>query len=176
MSLVVLLRRGGDLASGVALRLRRSGFRVLISELAQPLAVRRLVSFAEAVYSGRINVEGCIARRVKNPQNTSLVAQIMADGQIPVLINPSVVAAHGRIGDLLESGQIIAEVIGQTVAAPFKGVLRGLIHPGMHVKKGLKSEDVDPRVCALVSDKSLAVAGGVLEAILSSLLAFMPSG
>jgi len=50
-------------------------------------------------------------------------------------------------------------------------VLRGLIYPGLHVSKDMKIGDVDPRddahACYLVSDKSLAVGGGVLEAILS---------
>jgi xanthine dehydrogenase accessory factor len=49
--------------------------------------------------------------------------------------------------------------------------LRGLIHPGIQVKAGMKIGDLDPRadprLCSLVSDKSLAVGGAVLEAILS---------
>jgi xanthine dehydrogenase accessory factor len=50
-------------------------------------------------------------------------------------------------------------------------VLRGLLHAGFHVTAGQKIGDVDPRddpsYCTMVSDKSLAIAGGVLEAILS---------
>jgi xanthine dehydrogenase accessory factor len=50
-------------------------------------------------------------------------------------------------------------------------VLRGLLHPGLEVLTGMKIGDVDPRsdsrYCRMVSDKSLAVGGGVLEAILS---------
>ena len=57
------------------------------------------------------------------------------------------------------------------ITSPFRGVLRGLIHPGLHVTRGLKIGDVDPRddpeLCNLVSDKALAIGGGVLEAILS---------
>jgi xanthine dehydrogenase accessory factor len=55
---LVLLRGGGDLASGVAARLYRSGIGVIIVELPQPRAIRRLVSFAEAVYAGAVEVEG----------------------------------------------------------------------------------------------------------------------
>jgi len=59
------------------------------------------------------------------------------------------------------------------ILSPFKGVLRGLIHPSVQVVKGMKIGDVDPRgdasACYLVSDKSLAVGGGVLEAILIKL-------
>jgi xanthine dehydrogenase accessory factor len=79
--------------------------------------------------------------------------------------------AHAEIGDHLEAGQPVAEVAGQVVLAPFRGVLRGLLYPGLFVKRGTKIGDVDPRdnprYCKLVSDKSLAIGGGVLEAILS---------
>ena len=61
----VLIRGGGDLATGVALRLHRSGIKVVISELAQPLAVRRTVSFSEAVYEGSHTVEGVTARLIE---------------------------------------------------------------------------------------------------------------
>ena len=52
MPALILIRGAGDLASGVALRLHRSGLNVVMTELAQPLAVRRTVSYAEAVYEG----------------------------------------------------------------------------------------------------------------------------
>jgi hypothetical protein len=54
MPSVILIRGGGDLATGVALRLIRSGLRVVVTEIPQPLAVRRTVSFAEAVYAEQI--------------------------------------------------------------------------------------------------------------------------
>ena len=63
---LVLLRGGGDLATGVALRLYRAGIQVVIAELDQPLAVRRSVSFAEAIFEGQHTVEGVGARRVTN--------------------------------------------------------------------------------------------------------------
>jgi xanthine dehydrogenase accessory factor len=78
-----------------------------------------------------------------------------------------------QIGDILEPGQAVAEVGGITVAAPFRGVLRGLLQSGLAVQKELKIGDIDPRadpgLCRLVSEKALAVGGGVLEALLSSL-------
>ena len=49
MKHLILLRGGGDLASGVALRLHRVGFQIVITELEKPLAVRRTVSFSEAI-------------------------------------------------------------------------------------------------------------------------------
>ena len=58
--MLVLIRGGGDLASGVAVRLHRSGFQVVITELAHPRVVRRSVAFAEAVFDGHAEVEGVI--------------------------------------------------------------------------------------------------------------------
>jgi xanthine dehydrogenase accessory factor len=76
-----------------------------------------------------------------------------------------------QIGDHVEAQQPVVAVSGQTVTAPFKGVLRGLLHEGLEVHQGEKIGDVDPRndpvFCTLVSDKSLAIGGAVLEAILS---------
>lgn len=81
---LIVIRGGGDLASGVALRLRRVGFPVLILELPQPLMVRRTVSFAEAIYAGDWNVEGVTARVVSPDQFQAA----MDLGEIPVLVDP----------------------------------------------------------------------------------------
>jgi xanthine dehydrogenase accessory factor len=62
-------------------------------------------------------------------------------------------------------------VNGHEVRAMFDGVLRGLIHPSVRVTKGLKIGDLDPRDvdrhCFTISEKSLAIGGAVLEAILA---------
>ena len=83
--LPVLLRGGGDLATGVALRLHRAGFSPIITEIAAPLAVRRRVSFSEAVYDGQAIVEGVRAERCAG-QGEVLAA--IARGVVPVLIDP----------------------------------------------------------------------------------------
>lgn len=82
---VVVLRGGGDLASGVALRLHRSGIRVLITELPRPLAVRRLVSFCSAVYQGEVVIEG--VRGVLLTDDSDLPA-VLQRGDVPVLVDP----------------------------------------------------------------------------------------
>lgn len=259
MAALILIRGGGDLASGVALRLHRAGLKVLISELDQPLAVRRSVSFAEAVYEGQITIEGVTGRFVKREQ----VESTLDAGEIPVLVDPDAVVltelpiqivvdgrltkhppaplpvsiplhiglgpgfhagvnchaivetrrshtlgrvswngttqpdsgqpegdprrvlrapiegqlvGYAQIGDHLEESDLIAEVQSSIenrkskIVSPFKGMLRGLIRPGLHVTAGLKIGDVDsrsdPQMCYLVSDKALSIGGGVLEAIL----------
>jgi len=83
---IVLIRGGGDLASGVALRLFRAGIQVLITELPEPLAVRRAVSFSQAVYDGQIQVEGILARRA---QDASDALSLLAARTIPVLVDPT---------------------------------------------------------------------------------------
>ena len=74
------------------------------------------------------------------------------------------------IRDHVEAGQAVAYVGDTPVIATLTGTLRGLLAGGTHVTKGLKCGDIDPRDevshCETVSDKGLAVAGGVLEAIL----------
>jgi xanthine dehydrogenase accessory factor len=79
---------------------------------------------------------------------------------------------HAQIGEAIQPGQLIATVNGHGIRAPFAGVLRGLVHANVSVTPGFKVGDLDPRGqvshCFTISDKSLAVGGGVLEAILAS--------
>ncbi len=262
MTIKVFILGGGDLASGVALRLFRSGLQVIITELLEPIMVRRLVSFGEAMYRGEFTVEGVTAQRIEKPSD---ILQILSKNMIPVINLPSeiledvikqeapvvlvdarmrkqppefdndiamlviglgpgfiaglnchavvetqrghclgrviwqgeplgdtgvpekvqhyaaervlrspadgVLEASSVIGDHVIPDQIIAHVNDEPVLAPFKGVLRGMVHNGLHVYKGMKIGDVDPRddprYCRLVSDKSLSIGGAVLEAIFS---------
>lgn len=73
------------MATGVAHRLARSGFQVLLTETARPLAVRRAASFCEAVYEGSMTVEGMTARLV---ENLDLAPALWERGQLPLMIEP----------------------------------------------------------------------------------------
>ena len=79
-----------------------------------------------------------------------------------------------EIGDLVVKDEIVAEVDQMPVKAGVSGKIRGLLPDGTPVCAGMKSGDVDPRGESvnefLVSDKALAVAGGVLEAVLHFLI------
>lgn len=91
-----------------------------------------------------------------------------------VLRAPADGHVHSRaaIGDPVQEGAVIAQIDGAPIVAPFDGVLRGIVHPSVLVHTGMKIGDLDaraePRYCFTISEKSLAVAGGVLEAILTS--------
>ncbi|MCD4691252.1 hypothetical protein K8S17_07310, partial [bacterium] len=61
---LIVIRGGGDLGTGVAVRLARSGYRVVVLEAAEPAVVRRRVAVAEAVFAGRARVEDVTAECV----------------------------------------------------------------------------------------------------------------
>ncbi len=262
---LVLIRGAGDLASGIALRLHRCGFPVVMTEIAQPLAVRRTVAFAQAVFDGACRVEEVAGRRcsideaiavtaagavavIVDPGGDAITAlrppvvvdAIMAKhntgtritdaplvvalgpgftagvdchavvetnrghdlgrviwqgsaetdtgmpGELPgigkrvsrVLRAPAAGHVIGRvaIGDRVAEGETVATIRAgdmdlAAIAAPFAGVVRGLIHPDVTVSSGMKIGDLDPRAdaayCYTTSDKSLAIGGGVIEAILA---------
>ncbi len=260
----VVVRGGGDIATGVVWRLVHAGFPVVVTELAVPLTVRRTVAVSSAILADNIEIEGMVAERARgaaaafelartgsvavvvspelpDPTNlpgveiTALVdarlAKINIDTAIddaPTVIGlgpgftagldcdavvetnrghhlgrviwhgqaeldtgtPGVVGGHGaervlrspadgraewlvRIGDTVSESQVLGTVAEHEVTAPFDGVVRGLITPGVRVGVGLKIGDVDPRcdrrTCHEISDKALAVGGGVVEAVLTRL-------
>jgi xanthine dehydrogenase accessory factor len=229
-----------------------------MTELQAPLAVRRTVSFAEAIYEGRTTVEDLVGRKVQDPTDMLAILQVLASNHVAVLVDPDgtcaralrpmaiidgrmtkrppealqheallyiglgpgfvaalnchavvetqrghalgrpiwngatledtsvpdgderrilrapadgVLESTSHIGQQMEQGATIAAIGGVVITAPFAGILRGLLRPGTSAVKGMKIGDIDsrgdPRVCELVSDKSLAVGGGVLEVLLA---------
>lgn len=84
-NLIVLIRGAGEMASGVAWRLFQSHFNILLTEIPQPLAVRREVSFCEAVYEGQKKVEGVEAVLITSEDD---VRKIWASQRIPLVIDP----------------------------------------------------------------------------------------
>jgi xanthine dehydrogenase accessory factor len=259
--LMVLIRGGGEMATGIAHRLHRSHMRVLITEIATPTSVRRTVAFAEAVYEGAQTVEGVKAVRVDSSDEAYaaweqnqipifidpeasigkilkpvvIVDAIMAkksgaakltDAPLVIGVGPGFIAGFdvhaviesnrghhlGRviwdgaaecdtgipasvdgytasrvlrvprngifsalraIGDAVSAGEAVATVNGELIKAEISGQIRGLLRNGIQVEKGIKAGDIDPRgergYCDSISDKSRAIAGGVLEAVLHSL-------
>lgn len=104
--------------------------------------------------------------------NTGTPGLVAGKGRERVLRAPVAGVASWRveIGDRVREGERLGDVAGQPVVAPFDGVVRGLIAPGTAVPAGLKIGDIDPRddisAAFTISDKALAIGGGVLEAVL----------
>jgi xanthine dehydrogenase accessory factor len=83
-NLVVLIRGGGEVASGVAHKLAKARFRVCMTETSRPLAVSRGVAFCEAIYDGEKEVEGIIAQCVDSPDQ---VAGVWHQGRLPIIVD-----------------------------------------------------------------------------------------
>ena len=81
----VIVRGGGDLATGTSYLLAKRGYRVLVLETEHPACIRRQVAFCEAVYEGRCEVERITARKVTNREKT---IRVWERGEIPVLVDP----------------------------------------------------------------------------------------
>lgn len=113
--------------------------------------------------------------------NTGIPGEIGGHGAERVLRSPKAGIFTGvrEIGDRVEPGDQIGEVDGEPVFTTIGGVLRGILRTGLPVTPGFKVGDVDPRAarehCFTVSDKALAVAGGVLEAAGVLLGGFRPA-
>jgi xanthine dehydrogenase accessory factor len=113
--------------------------------------------------------------------NTGIPGEIGGHGTERVLRAPNAGTFTGlrEIGDRVEAGDLIGEVDGEPVLTTIGGVLRGILRTGLPVTPGFKVGDVDPRAarehCFTVSDKALAVAGGVLEAAGVLLGGFRPA-
>ena len=82
---LIVVRGGGDLATGVVHRLWSAGLRVLVLETAHPAAIRRQVSLCEAVYEGETAVEGMRGIRVETLADADAV---WAQNAVPVLVDP----------------------------------------------------------------------------------------
>ena len=104
ISKTVALRGAGDLATGVALRLVRSGFRVVLSELPTPLCIRRTVAFANAAFSGETHVEGW---RCRVAANAEAVPELWGNGIVPLLIDPKLNEIRRLRPDVLIDARIM---------------------------------------------------------------------
>ena len=89
--IVMLIRGGGEMASGVAWRLYQCGFRMVLTETDQPMAVRRKVSFCEAVYEKQMIVEGVEAQLIKTPDDRF---RVWAERKIPLIVDPDCESKH----------------------------------------------------------------------------------
>ena len=247
---VILVRGGGDLATGTIHRLWSAGLKVLVLEAEHPAAIRRQVSVSEAVYEGGAVVEGMRAVLVKTLDEAVVVWQVRPAALVDAILAkknlgtmrdmapltialgpgftagvdvdfvvetkrghrlgriiregaaipntgiPGVIGGYGKervihaqtegifqdvrkIGDLVEAGEIIAQIRtseGKSfpVTTQIGGILRGLLRSGYPVTPGFKVADVDPRReelsnCFLISDKSRCIAGSVLELVCAQL-------
>lgn len=82
---MIVVRGGGDIATGTIARLYNAGFPVLVLESEHPSAIRRLVALSEAVYDGETTVENVTAHLVKD---LTEVPAVLADHKVPLMVDP----------------------------------------------------------------------------------------
>ena len=82
----VVVRGGGDLASGTVYKLFQCGFEVVILECEKPTSIRRYVSFSEAVYHGSSKVEGVICKKANSLDE---VEAILKENKVALLVDPT---------------------------------------------------------------------------------------
>ena len=83
--MLILIKGAGDIATGIAVRLKNSGMQVVMTEIAIPTTVRRSVAFSRAVYEGSAVVENITARLVLD---FAQIPAVLQRDEIPVLIDP----------------------------------------------------------------------------------------
>ena len=253
----ILIKGAGDLATGVAYELFVRGHQIIMTEIEEPLTVRRQVAFSRAVYRESTVVEGVAAELA---QDIKAAQDLLAQGKIAVMVDPEAAVVDeyrpdvmidgimakknkgtkitdapvviclgpgftagedchavietkrgdslGRsiyegqaipntgvpgliggyaierlikasadgtmepvkhIGDEVRKGELLARTGDEPVYAQIDGIIRGMLQPGVKVKKGLKIGDVDPRknpaLVYRISDKARKIGMGVCEAI-----------
>ena len=136
----VVIRGAGDLASAVGWRLRMAGFGVVMTEVARPLAVRRRVSFCEAVWDGSAEVEGVQAIRIQGPEEARGVIE---RGAVPVLVDPDLAGLPALAPDVLVDATLAKRNLGirMDMAALVVGVGPGFcagrdVHMVVESKRG----------------------------------------
>ena len=82
---LIIVRGGGDLATGTIYKLKKSGFQVLILEVPNPSAIRRNVAFCEAVYQGSQTVEDMTCHLAVSLEQAK---ELLAEGKLVVLVDP----------------------------------------------------------------------------------------
>ena len=132
--ILIICRGGGDLATGIVHRLFRAGFPVLVLETDSPAAIRRQVSFSEAVYDGTATVEGVTAERIASANRAS-VNHVLEGGRVPLLVDP-----EGSSIPLLKPDIVVDAIIAKKNLGTAKEMAPLVIGVGPGFTAG---EDVD---------------------------------
>ena len=132
--ILIICRGGGDLATGIVHRLFRAGFPVLVLETDSPAAIRRQVSFSEAVYDGTATVEGVTAERIASANRAS-VNHVLEEGRVPLLVDP-----EGSSIPLLKPDIVVDAIIAKKNLGTAKEMAPLVIGVGPGFTAG---EDVD---------------------------------
>ena len=107
--MLVLIRGAGDIATGIALRLYRSGIRVVMTDLPRPTAIRRTVCFSQAIVLGETAVEGVRAVRA---DTAAQALTLLEEGAVPVLPDPALTCLASLRPDALADAILAKKNLG----------------------------------------------------------------
>jgi xanthine dehydrogenase accessory factor len=111
--LTILIRGAGEMASGTACRLHHSGFfKILMTEIEHPIAVRRMVSLCEALHHDSWSVEGVRAVRVSSVNDAE---GLWNDRAIPLLVDEENRAKHILKPDIAIDAILAKKNLGTTI-------------------------------------------------------------
>ena len=132
MTNLIIVRGGGDLATGTIYKLKKSGFPVLVLETARPSAIRRNVAFCEAVYQGAQTVEDMTCHLAESPEQAE---QFLREGKLTILVDP--------MGEAVSKLQPLA-LVDAILAKKNLGTHRGMAPITVALGPGFTAgEDVD---------------------------------
>ncbi|MCG8572998.1 MAG: EF2563 family selenium-dependent molybdenum hydroxylase system protein [Spirochaetes bacterium] len=103
---LIIVRGGGDIASGTIAKFHRSGFEVVVLETEFPTFIRRNVSFGQAIFDNEVVVEDI---KAKKASNLTEITEFLDKGWIPVLIDPD-----GKFIDQLKPVAVIDAMLAKT--------------------------------------------------------------
>ena len=111
--MLTLIRGAGDIASAIALRLRRCGISVVMTEMPHPLTVRRTVAFSEAIHTGRCQVEGIAAVLARDGSHA--LELLSGSDVIPVLIDPACMCLEAIRPDVVVDAILAKRNVGTSM-------------------------------------------------------------
>ena len=116
----ILIRGAGDLATGIAYRLYKCGFEIIMTETKVPLTVRRTIAFSRAVYEGNAEVEHVTAKLTDGPEQ---IDDRIKKGYIPLLVDPGLKYLKEYKADVVVDAILAKKNLGTTIdAAEFVAV------------------------------------------------------
>lgn len=110
----ILIRGAGDLATGIAYRLYKCGFEIIMTETKVPLTVRRTIAFSRAVYEGNAEVEHVTAKLTDGPEQ---IDDRIKKGYIPLLVDPGLKYLKEYKADVVVDAILAKKNMGTTIDA-----------------------------------------------------------
>lgn len=110
--MLVLIKGAGDLATGVAHRLRKCGFDIVMTEIEKPTTVRRTVAFSQAVFDKTTEVEGIRGSLAKNMDE---IKDILKNGEVAVIVDENAEIVKNLKPDVVVDAIIAKKNLGTNI-------------------------------------------------------------